>query len=383
MNPDRTDHVKASVLVVDDKPDNLRLLSAILTEQGYEVRQALSGRIALTAAQNRPPDLVLLDIKMPDMNGYQVCEQLKTHERTRHVPVIFLSALDRPPDKIKGFSAGGVDYITKPFQESEVLVRVQHQLEIACWRARLQQQNLQLQQEIHDRIAIERELIRSNEDLEQFARAVSHDLQQPLQSILGFSKILSMKYPHLCDAEASRYLSRIVQGAERMQQLIEDLLAYSQVDISRSLEVVDCDAILAQALENLQAAIAEKQAQVIASPLPQVNGKPAQLMQLFQNLIGNALKFTDPAVPPIVKICVQSLDEGWLFQIDDNGIGIEPQNYDRLFQLFVRLHPHDRYPGTGIGLATCKKIVENHRGQIWLESQPGNGTTFFFTLPKD
>lgn len=382
MNHDRADQVKASVLVVDDKPENLRLLSAILTEQGYEVRQALSGRIALTAAQTRPPDLVLLDIKMPDMNGYQVCEQLKTHERTRHIPVIFLSALDRPPDKIKGFSAGGADYITKPFQESEVLVRVQHQLEIACWRQRLQQQNLQLQQEIHDRIAIEQELIRSNEDLEQFARAVSHDLQQPLQSLLGFSKILSMKYPHLPDAEVSRYICRIVQAGERMQQLIEDLLAYSQVDISRSLEVVDCNRILAEAIENLQAAISEKQAQLIISPLPQVQGKPAQLMQLFQNLLGNALKFTYPAVPPLVQMSAEPLDDRWLFQIRDNGIGIESQNYDRLFQLFVRLNPHDRYPGTGIGLATCKKIVESHGGRIWLESQPGNGTTFFFTLPN-
>jgi two-component system, sensor histidine kinase and response regulator len=383
MSHNRANQVKASVLVVDDKPDNLRLLSAILTDQGYEVRQALSGQMALTAAWTRPPDLVLLDIKMPDMNGYQVCEQLKTDERTRHIPIIFLSALDRPPDKIKGFNAGGADYITKPFQESEVVVRVEHQLEIACWRGRLEQQNIQLQQEIHDRIAIEQELLRSNEDLKQFAHAVSHDLQQPLQSILGFSKILLLKYPHLSDSEICRYLSRVVQAGERMQQLIEDLLTYSQVDVSRTLEVVDCNRVLAEAIDNLQAAISEKHARLITNPLPQLQGKPAQLLQLFQNLLSNALKFTHPNVPPTIQIAADAFGDEWLFRVHDNGIGIEPQNCDLLFQLFARLHPGDRYPGTGIGLATCKKIVESHGGRIWVESKPEVGTTFFFTLPKN
>lgn len=382
MNPHRVASVKASVLVVDDKPDNLRLLSAILTDQGYEVRQALSGQMAITAAQNRPPDLVLLDIKMPDLNGYQVCEQLKTDERTRRIPIIFLSALDRSPDKVKGFSAGGADYITKPFQSSEVLVRVEHQLEIARLQAQLERQNAQLQQEIRDRIATEKELLRSNEDLEQFARVVSHDLQQPLQSILGFGKILLLKYPNLLESEICNYLSRIVQAGERMQQLIEDLLAYSQVDVSRSIEVIDCDRVLAEAIENLQAAISQTHAHLSTAPLPQVKGKSSQLIQVFQNLIGNALKFTRSNVPPEIEISAEIQEGEWVFRVRDNGIGIEPQNFDRLFQLFTRLHPSDRFPGTGIGLATCKKIVESHGGRIWVESQTGVGTTFFFTLPK-
>ncbi|RMG09206.1 MAG: hybrid sensor histidine kinase/response regulator [Cyanobacteria bacterium J055] len=382
MNLDRSVRVKASVLVVDDKPDNLRLLSTILTDQGYEVRQALSGRMALTAARIRPPDLVLLDVKMPDLNGYQVCEQLKADEQTRHIPVIFLSALDRSPDKIKGFSSGGADYITKPFQESEVVVRVEHHLEIARLQARLERQNAQRQQEIRDRIAMERELLRSNKDLEQFAHAVSHDLQQPLQSILGFSKILSLQYSQLSEAEVGKYLWRIVQAGERMQQLIEDLLAYSQVDVSRSLEVVNCDRVVAEALDNLQAAISQTGARIAISPLPTIKGKSAQLIQVFQNLIGNALKFTRPDVPPDIDISVELGEGEWVFRVRDNGIGIDPQHYDRLFQLFQRLHLSDRYPGTGIGLATCKKIVESHGGRIWVESKPGWGTTFFFSLPK-
>jgi two-component system, sensor histidine kinase and response regulator len=382
MTPHRAAPVKASVLVVDDKPDNLRLLSAILTDQGYEVRQALSGLMALTAAWTRPPDLILLDIKMPDMNGYQVCKQLKTDQRTCHIPVIFLSALDRSPDKVKGFSAGGVDYITKPFQESEVVVRVEHQLEIARLQARLQRQNAQLQQEIRDRITTEQELLRSNEDLEQFAHAVSHDLQQPLQSILGFGKILLLKYPYLLETDVSNYLSRIVQAGERMQLLIEDLLAYSQVDVSRSVEVVDCDRVLAEAIENLQAAISQTHAHLSLAPLPLVKGKSSQLIQVFQNLIGNALKFTHPNIPPEIDISAETQDDEWVFRVRDNGIGIEPQNFDRLFQLFARLHSGDRFPGTGIGLATCKKIIESHGGRIWVESTPRTGTTFFFTLPR-
>ncbi|MGB7273007.1 MAG: response regulator [Geitlerinemataceae cyanobacterium] len=382
MTPHRAAPIKASVLVVDDKPENLRLLSAILTDRGYEVRQALSGHMAITAIHTRPPDLVLLDIKMPDINGYQVCKQLKTDERTRRIPVIFLSALDRSPDKVKGFSAGGVDYITKPFQESEVVVRVEHQLEIARLQAQLERQNAQLQQEIHDRIATEKELLRSNEDLEQFARAVSHDLQQPLQSILGFGKIILQKYPYLLESDICKYLSRIVQAGERMQQLIEDLLAYSQVEVSRSLEVVDCNEILAEAMENLEAAIAKTNAKVNIKPLPRLKGKSAQLIQVFQNVLGNALKFTHPNIPPKIKVWADEREDEWVFQVRDNGIGIEPHHFDRLFQLFARLHPNDRFPGTGIGLATCKKIVESHGGNIWIESTPGKGTTFLFTLPK-
>lgn len=382
MNLDRSACVKASVLVVDDKPDNLRLLSTILTDRGYEVRQALSGRMALTAARTRLPDLILLDVKMPDLNGYQVCEQLKADERTCHIPVIFLSALDRSPDKIKGFNAGGVDYITKPFQESEVVVRVEHHLEIARLQARLERQNAQLQQEIRDRIATERELLRSNEDLEQFARAVSHDLQQPLQSILGFSKILSLQDSQLSEAEVHNALSRIVQAGERMQQLIQDLLAYAQVDVSRTLEVVNCDLVVAEAIDNLQAAISQTGARIVVSRLPTVKGKSIQLIQVFQNTIGNALKFTRPDVPPEIDISVELREGEWVFRVRDNGIGINPQHYDLLFQLFQRLHSSDRYPGTGIGLATCKKIVESHGGRIWLESKLGMGTTFFFSLPK-
>ncbi|MGB3559701.1 MAG: ATP-binding protein [Geitlerinemataceae cyanobacterium] len=382
MTPHRAAPIKASVLVVDDKPENLRLLSAILTDRGYEVRQALSGHMAITAIHTRPPDLVLLDIKMPDINGYQVCKQLKTDERTRRIPVIFLSALDRSPDKVKGFSAGGVDYITKPFQESEVVVRVEHQLEIARLQAQLERQNAQLQQEIHDRIATEKELLRSNEDLEQFARAVSHDLQQPLQSILGFGKIILQKYSYLLESDICKYLSLIVQAGERMQQLIEDLLAYSQVEVSQSIEIVDCNKILAEAIENVEAAITAKKAHLNIKPLPQLQGKPAQLIQVFQNLLGNALKFTHPNIPPEIQVWAEERENEWMFQVSDNGIGIEPQNFDRLFQLFARLHPNDRFPGTGIGLATCKKIVESHGGHIWVESTPGKGTTFLFTLPK-
>jgi len=364
--------LKGDILLVDDTPDNLRLLSAILTRQGFAVRKALSGQRALFSAQTDPPDLILLDIKMPEMSGYQVCQRLKDDPKTREVPIIFISALDDAMDKVQAFAVGGTDYITKPFQEAEVLARIENQLRIQRLQRQLVQQN--------------QELVRSNRDLEQFAYVVSHDLQQPLQSVTGFIRLLQLKYQDDLDGMAHEYLSRIHEAGERMQRLIQDLLTYAQMGQEPpTLQPLDCNQLLAQVLENLQAAIAEKQAQIHAEPLPSVMGNETQLIQLFQNLLSNAIKFVPPDRTPTIHITVepQTVEkpgDRWLFQIQDNGIGIAPQNLDKIFHLFQRTETTQQYPGTGIGLATCKKIIENHRGTLGVTSQLDGGTTFYFTL---
>lgn len=362
------DSSKGDILIVDDTPDNLRLLSAMLTRQGFEVRKALNGNMAIASVQADLPDLVLLDIKMPEMNGYDVCQHLKADPKTQEVPVIFISALDDALDKVKAFAAGGADYVTKPFQEAEVLARIEHQLNLR----RLQKQLL----------AQNEELARSNWELEQFAHVVSHDLQQPLQSITGFAKLIALKYQASLDETTQDYLRRIVDAGSRMQRLIQDLLTYAQVgQQSQELEWVDCNLILKQVLNNLELAISEKQVDLSYPELPNVMGNEIYLIQLFQNLISNAIKFTHPTTTPQIKISVQAQSGEWLFSIRDNGIGMAPENLKRIFEAFQRLHSAKQYAGTGIGLTTCKKIVEKHGGQIWVESELNVGTTFYFTLP--
>lgn len=358
---------KANILIVDDTPDNLRVLSAMLTNRGYDVRKALSGQRAIASVQSELPDLILLDIKMPEMDGYEVCRCLKTIPQTREVPIIFISALDDALDKVKAFAAGGVDYITKPFQETEVLVRVEHQLRIQRLQRQLIQQN--------------EELMRSNRELEQFAYVVSHDLQQPLQSITGFVKLLQLKYDATLDDVAQDYLGRIYETGSRMQRLVQDLLGYAQIDKqSKDVQLVDCNQVLKQVLENLQGAIDEKRAVLTHEPLPLIQGSETQLIQLFQNLIGNGIKFVPPDVVPLIHISVIRQNQWWQIGVQDNGIGIQPEYLEQIFEIFQRIHSSHKYPGIGIGLATCKKIVEQHGGKIWVISTPGQGTTFYFTL---
>jgi PAS domain S-box-containing protein len=251
-----------------------------------------------------------------------------------------------------------------------------------------------------------RELTRSNAELERFAHAASHDLKAPLFSIAGFAEVLEEKYGDRLDINGRKFLSYIREGTDRMKRLIEDLLAYARVTTkARPLAPVDCAAVVEAAVSNLRSAVGESGARVTASGLPVVSGDATQLLQLFQNLIGNAINYRSTA-PPEIRISAHPLSGapeekageagrvpdagdgrscaggGWLFSVTDNGIGIERRHFEKIFQLFQRVHPEDSaYPGTGIGLALCDKIVERHGGRIWVESEPGKGSTFYFTIP--
>ncbi|TFI53415.1 GAF domain-containing protein [Mastigocladus laminosus UU774] len=278
--------------------------------------------------------------------------------------------------------------------EIELLQQLANQIGIALAKAQL------LEKEIHQR----EELARSNAELEQFAYVASHDLQEPLRMVTSYLQLLERKYKSKLDNKADEFISYAVDGAKRMQILINDLLSFSRVSTrGQPFGVVDCHSALQQAIANLKVAITETHAVITYDqPLPQLIADATQLAQLFQNLISNAIKFRSEQ-PPHIHIGVAKTDEGvgsnvetrfiasgsvespteneWLFWVRDNGIGIEPQYGDRIFIIFQRLHTRDKYPGTGIGLAICKKIVERHGGQIWVESKLGQGTTFYFTIP--
>jgi signal transduction histidine kinase len=226
-----------------------------------------------------------------------------------------------------------------------------------------------------------RELQRSNAELEQFAYVASHDLQEPLRKITSFCQLLEQRYDAQLDARGRQYIGFAVDGAKRMQQLINDLLAFSRVGHgAASQPVVACDELLQQALTSLAAAIEESGAEIVTAPLPLVRGEPALLAAVFQNLVGNALKFHG-AGPPRIELGAEREGDHWLFTCADAGIGIDPEYAERVFTIFQRLHPKDAFAGTGIGLALCRKIVERLGGRIWLDTSVTDRTTFRFTLP--
>jgi PAS domain S-box-containing protein len=225
------------------------------------------------------------------------------------------------------------------------------------------------------------ELQRSNADLKQFAYSASHDLQEPLRVVAGFVRLLEKRYKDKLDEKAHELIHFTVNGVERMQMLIRDLLVYSQVSTKGSIfKTTNCSVVLEEAIRNLQTAIEETGAEITCDLLPTVMGDSSQLIRLFQNLIGNGIKFRSAARPKI-HISAEQKEKEWVFSVRDNGIGIDPKHLDRIFVVFQRLHTKEEYEGTGIGLSVCKKIVERHGGRIWVESEPGKGSTFFFTIP--
>lgn len=227
----------------------------------------------------------------------------------------------------------------------------------------------------------EEALKRSNAELEKFAYIISHDLQEPLRMITSYLTLLQRHYADNLDSDANEFIYYAVDGAQRMRLMIQDLLAYSRVGTQAlHIELTDCETVLQEALDNLHASISESNSIVTHDPLPTLTVNPTQIIRLIQNLISNAIKFRGER-PTQIHISARRDPQNWLFSVRDNGIGIEPQYAQRIFEIFQRLHTREQYPGTGIGLAICKRIVERHGGRIWVESQIGQGSTFYFTLP--
>ncbi|CAN5134572.1 N/A [soil metagenome] len=239
-------------------------------------------------------------------------------------------------------------------------------------------------QDISERKRLSDELARSNAALQQFATVAAHDLQEPLRSVAGFTEMLSQHQADQLDPQSIRCMSKIKDGITRMQMLINDLLSFSRIQTKpQTIRTVDCNDLVKVCLRSLDASIKASGAKVTADDLPKIMGDAPQLAQLFQNLVGNALKFSTPDRPPVVHISAVQSDHFWQFSVVDNGIGIAPEFGERIFLIFQRLHNRTEYGGTGIGLAICKEIVVRHGGKIWVESELGIGSTFHFTLQSD
>lgn len=382
MDSDTASALKASgdehsdILIVDDQPENLQLLFDTLSGKNYDLRRVLSGQLALQVAQFDPPDLVLLDIRMPGIDGYEVCRRLKADARTQAIPVIFLSALDEPIDKVKAFEVGGADYISKPFQVAEVIARVQHQLRLSQMQAQLITQQKQLE-------AYARDLETANQELEFFSSSASHDLRTPLRGLQSLAQALIEDYEEQLDELGNTYLQRIKLTAVEMDTLLKNLLDYSRIGRTQmSLRRTSIQMVLDNALRKLRAEIERSDAVVeVQENLPTIDSFPLILEQIATNLISNALKYVNPGTSPRIYVGTEQRQQfvRWFFR--DNGIGIEDEYQARIFKPFERLHGYESYSGTGFGLAIVQRGIERLGGHYGVESTPGKGSCFWVEIP--
>lgn len=499
----------AKILLVDDRPDKLVALTAVLTELGQELMVAHSGKEALRLVLNHDFAVILLDVSMPVMDGFETASLIRQRRKSEHTPIIFITALNATDNHAsKGYSLGAVDYIYAPVipdilrakvsvfvdlfnkaksirLQSEALRlaaerradRLEDRLEsllnrlnVGIFRCTLGGQlisanpafmriyginpsvdpqtldmsqfyldendrriiNERLQHDgriqewhVHHRrldgsriwcsisktlltdgdgsfyidglveditarkeaesaiIAKAEELARSNAELEEFAYVASHDLQEPLRMISSYASLMSERYADVLDERGVSFLAQLVESAKRMQDLIRDILSFSRIGKEISTVEVICEDVLDRVLYNLTSALDESHVEIQRGPLPVLRGDPVLIGQIFQNLIGNAIKFRRPGVPPRISINAQRQGTWWSLSVQDNGIGIPSDCTDRVFQLFQRLHSRAEYTGTGIGLAICRKAVRYYGGDITVESVLGEGSTFRFSLPAD
>jgi hypothetical protein len=508
------------ILLVDDTPENLVSLEAALSGLGEELVLANSGKEALRHLLNDDFAAILLDVRMPEMDGFETAELIRSRPRSRQIPILFLTGYRNEEHLFRGYDLGAVDFLFKPIvpevlrskvaafvelsrsnaklkeqadilrKQAEVMQKAEQKLRamleaapdamLRCradgeiimvnspaevlfgcpreklisrniralvpgWTARFHQgwdeeptsslpvergvelyafrengetfpveisfcplqteeglvitsairdiserrkaeeQIRQLNANLEERV-LERteELMRSNEELQQFAYIASHDLQEPLRTVSIYAQLLAKRYQGQLRGDADQFIGYIVENAARMEKLIHDLLDFSRVD-ARGTDFftrTSCESALSDAIQNVRSLVEESGAVITRESLPQVMGDPIQLTRLFQNLLVNSVKYQSQE-PPHIHVAAEPRGGEWLLSVKDNGIGIEPQYAEKIFGIFRCLQPRDKSTGSGMGLAICRKIVTRHEGRIWVESALGTGATFYFTLPRD
>ncbi len=408
--------MQPKILIVDDREDNLLSIETILEPDGYRLVKASSGREALRILLNEHDfAMIMMDVKMPNLNGFETASLIYEREKLKHIPIIFITANNYGDENMyKGYQAGAVDYIYKPINPQVLRAKVSVLIELYKKNVQLLAQerklvsiNRNLELEIQERMASEekvkqlnRQLLENiaslesaNKDLDRFAFMASHDLQEPLRKIRTFSDRLFVKYKDALDDDGKANIFRIQKAAERMQNLITDILTFSKIS-SEKVEFAqsDLNKIVLEVISDMDEVIRERQATVEVAPLPVLEVNAGLIKPLFQNLIANALKYSKKGVPPDIRIKADVAPKSpvWTGKytrnycrifIEDNGIGFDQRYAEEIFGMFKRLHRNSEFEGTGIGLALCKKIVEQHNGFISARSKVGEGSTFIISLP--
>ena len=388
---------KTPVLLVDDQALVARAIRRMLAaDPSIFFYYEQDPQQALASVARIKPTVILQDLDMPGVDGLDLLKAFRTNPLTQDISVIVLSAKDDSAVKQAAFEAGADDYLVKMPDRAELLARVRRHSLVRVQelprvqedrtrqknQAELVEKNTELIRLNEELTRLNEELNRSNADLEQFAYLAAHDLQEPLRAVAGGLELFRRIYHGKFDQNGDELVGMIVDGSSRMQALIPALLAYSRVGQADHLEEVDTQAAMHQVLATLAAAITESKAEVAFENLPTLQFVRGQFNPLLQNLVGNAIKYRGADRPKVRVSAVRQLD-AWVFRVDDNGMGFDPQYADKIFGIFQRLHGHEQHVGTGIGLALVKKLVERRGGWIWADSVPGHGSTFYFSVPDE
>jgi two-component system sensor histidine kinase/response regulator len=387
---------QVNILLVDDDPANLLALEATLQKLGQNLVSAGSGKEALRHVLEMDFAVILLDVQMAGMNGIETAAIIRERERSRHIPIIFLTGMVKTNEMMfKGYSAGAVDYLMKPIMPDILRAKVEVFVELALGRCKLQEEvrertrnaaeisqlNLQLEQKnkaLEERTASLQETIT---ELDSYSYSISHDMRAPLRTMKGYSDILIEEcLPHL-SPEHQSYLHKIASGAARLDHLIQDVLSYSWLSRSKfQLEEIDADRLTRDIIEQYPGMQAPQADVAIEGTLPRVWANEATLTQCLSNLLGNAIKFVAPGEVPRVRLRAGRVGGDIRLWVEDNGIGIAPRDQDRIFGIFVKVHPAQVYNGTGIGLSIVRRAAEKMGGKIGLESELGKGARFWLQL---
>jgi signal transduction histidine kinase len=361
------------VLLIEDAPADAEIEIAELRRAGFDVaadvvdtRDQVRERLKKNAY-----DIILADYSLPTFRGMDALDILRESNLT--TPLILVTGALNSETAVECVKQGAMDYVLK-----DHMARLPISVRRALEDVRLREDRARAQEQLANKVE---ELARSNCDLEQFAYVASHDLQEPLRMVAAYTQLLSERYQGKLDSAADRYIGYAVEGATRMQGLLEDLLAFSRVGRNGVTPApTDVNSAINEVLKNLDLVLKEHGVTVTCHPLPTVMADRFQLVQLFQNLLGNAIKFRAKR-NSCVTISAEEKGHEWLFSVMDNGIGIAEEHKDLVFKIFQRLHTRVEYPGNGVGLAICKKVVEHNGGRIWVESELGQGSNFRFTFP--
>jgi signal transduction histidine kinase len=372
MENDNEERKEVNILIVDDVPKNIQVAANILRSEGYRMAFAQDGRSALEQVRANAFDLVLLDIMMPEMDGYAVCEELKKDPVLREIPVIFLTARSEAADVVKGFEKGAVDYVTKPFNGAELLARVRTHVELRNSREELKKANVQLKE--------------LNATKDKFFSIIAHDLRNPVQSLLMASEMLQCNYDMLNEEKRRNYIGKLHKNTELTADLLENLLNWSRSQrgkLTYKPESLDLCVLAVETIELLKEHAESKSIGVVSriAENTEAVGDKDMVKTVIRNLVSNAVKFTP--VGGEVVLSVQETDDWVEVTVSDNGVGILPEDLDTLFRIDTQKTTMGtaKEKGTGLGLILCKEFVQINKGNIRAESEPGKGSAFTFTLP--